>query len=492
MGQDERAQKEKVVVELNNVGNSEYEVDLFNVFSYMGQKKKLVSYLLIISLLVGMLAGCMYSLYEHMSGKGSYVRAMISFQFSGIEQGLDPNGASFDVTTIKSPYVIEQALKNLSISESEIENIRENISIVGVIPKDAVEQITTYEKMAEKDAKNYEKVLEVSYFPSQYVVYLYDDGSYNSKQLTEILNEVIASYKQYFLDTYANSEVLTVTSNLLSGSDYDYGESIDLVKTQIQIMLSYVTEKMDEAPDFRSSKTGLSFDDIVTSLNFVKTVDIARLSSYVQSKSLTKDKSKQIDYYEYMIRETSNQISELQTQEESVQKIISSYEKDPVVIVSGADSTIEYGTKGEYYDQLVENKIKLDQQISEANTSLNEYYLQLNKLNEMTVSALSEDFEYADKLLDGLNSTISSWVKLVEETTEEYYKTARFSNAVSVAVPAQYYADGGIVHIAKNIAIPCAVLLALAALWWFYSGLKMEIVASRRKEIRKETEMEAV
>ena len=121
MGQDERAQKEKVVVELNNVGNGEHELDLFNVFSYMGQKKKLVSYLLIISLLVGMLAGCMYSLYEHMSGKGSYVRAMISFQFSGIEQGLDPNGASFDVTTIKSPYVIEQALKNLSISESEIE-----------------------------------------------------------------------------------------------------------------------------------------------------------------------------------------------------------------------------------------------------------------------------------------------------------------------------------------------------------------------------------
>ncbi len=481
MEQNTRSDNNKVVLQVNQKSNSDSEIDLINVFSFMGKKKKLIAYLLVLAILVGSTLGVLYSGYEHLMGKGSYSRAMITFQFEGIESGLDPNGAAFDVSLIKSPYVIQTALAELGIDESYIEKVRENINIEGVVPEDAVERITVINNMASEDAQYYEKLLDVSYFPSQYIIYLYDDGTFTTKELPQILNGILQSYKQYFLDTYANAEVLTVTSNLLSGDDYDYGESVDLVKTQIDIMTSYISERVTEAPDFRASSTGLSFQDIATALDFVKTVDISRLSSFVESNSLTKDKDRQIEYYEYMIRDKSNVISELQTKLESVTNSIAAYEKDPVVIVSGSDSTVEYGEKNEYYDQLLAQKLNISSQIATQNTGLNEYYLLLSKLQGSEGTNSQSQYDYADSLISKLDVTISSWVDLIEQTTEEYYSTTLYSNAVTVTVPAQYFVDGGIVHIAKNLAIPSACLVVLVLIWWFYNGVKSEIITMRKK-----------
>lgn len=485
MDQDNRSENKKVILQVDKRDSSESEIDLINVFTFMGKRKRLIVLLLCLSILLGVTVGAFYCGFEHLTGKGSYARAMISFQFDGIEQGHDPNGAAFDVNQIKSPYVIEGALANLGIDESYIEKVRENIVIQGVIPKDALERITVINEMAEKDSKYYEQLLDVSYFPSQYVVYLYDDGTFKSEELAQILDGITTNYKKYFLETYANAKVLAVTSNLLSEDDYDYGESINLLKTQIRIMLSYVREKRTEAPDFRASSTGLSFQDIVTALEFVNTVDIGRISAHVQSKSLTRDKSKQIDYYEYVIRDIINSISETQSKLDTVTKAIASYEKDPVIVVSNSDSTLEYGEKNEYYDTLVNQQLSLNNEIASYNTTLNEYYVLLNNLTDSEVSNDQDDFDYADELLSSVNTTMASWVELIEATTEEYYSTTLFSNAVTVVLPAQYFVDGGIVHIIMNMAIPSAAFIVIVLIWWFANAVKEEIRYQRRKEERE-------
>ena len=249
-------------------------------------------------------------------------------------------------------------------------------------------------------------------------------------------------------------------------------------------MLSYVTKLMNDAPDFRSSRTGLSFEDIVTSLKFVQSVDIARLSSYVESQSLTKDKDRQIEYYNYRIREASHKISELKDKVETVTNTTSSYEADPVVVVSSSDTTLEYEEKNEYYDTLVSRKISLNKEIAEANTNLNEFYLLLNTLQEVTTYNSQDEFDYADSLLRRLDTTISSWVELIGETTDEYFSTTLYSNAVKTAIPPQYYIDGGIVHIAKNIMIPVAALILIVLIWWFFNGVQEEIIMMRMKSSR--------
>lgn len=468
---------QKVILEVHkeNTNHKNQYIDLVDVARNMNRHKRLYVYLFVAAIILGGAVGFVKVTIDHYFNHSSYARALISFQYQGIESGLDPNGATFDINKIKSPAVIQKALNNLGISQEYIEDVRENISIEGVIPEDAVERITVINKMAEEDGKYYEQLLDVSYYPSQYVVYFYDDRTFPVGRVDDILDAILESYKEYFFDTYANNEVLTVTAGLLSGDDYDYTESIDLLRTQLRLMKNFAQAKAAEAPDFRASGTGLSFSDISTSIGLIQDADLARLSSYIETNSLTTDKVRQIEYYDYQIEEYTNRLSELQVNLSNVTSAINSYQKDPVIIVSSQDTTQETEQKNEYYDKLIAQKLELSSQISDINTEINRYYTLKNNMQSRTTSATEDEMQYANTLISNLESKISEWIDLIEETTKEYNDTTKFSNAYQVSVPAQYFAGGGIVNIAKTSAKYILIFLVIVVIVWIADGVINEM-----------------
>ena len=71
--------------------------------------------------------------------------------------------------TIKNPSVIQAALKSLDLPLDSLESIRKSITIEGVIPENAIDRITMYKSVYEQGNLNAgEKMLETSYFPTQY------------------------------------------------------------------------------------------------------------------------------------------------------------------------------------------------------------------------------------------------------------------------------------------------------------------------------------
>ena len=469
----------KIYLHMDN-NDDEAQIDLFNIAGHMRKKKKLYKYILLVALCAGVLLGLVMVGVDYSVGQSSYARAVISFQYEGIEEGLDPNGAAFDINKIKSPAVIEDALNSLNITEYSAEEVRENIAIEGVLPEDAVERITVIKEMALEDVSNYEKILDVSYFPSQYIVYFYNELGMSGTQSTQVLNAILESYRTYFLDTYANTEVLTVTSNLIDYKGYDYAEALDMLRTQIEIMMDYVSERREQAPEFRSADTGLSFGDISTALETVNGVDLAKLSSYIESHTLTKDKNRQKEYYEYKIKKYNMEIAECQVQLNNVQSVIDRYQKDPVVIVSSQETTQQIEQTNEYYDELLQQKLNISNRIAELNTDLNETYVLLNAINSSTIKNEQSEFDYADQTMDSIAQTIADWADLTEETTEEYYTTTLFSNAYKIGVPAQYSAAGGLMAIAKKIVIAVAAMIFVVVVVWCMDGLFCEL-----RQIRK-------
>ena len=476
----------KIYLQVENPEDNGQQIDIVNVVSGMKKRKRLYGYLLVFAACVGVCLGLIVAGVQYLLGNSSYARAVISFQYEGIEDGLDPNGAAFDINKIKAPVVIEDALNTLGITDISAEDIRKNIVIEGVIPEDAVERITVIKEMALEDASNYEKILDVSYFPSQYVIYLYKDSFMSGTDTTAILNAILESYRTYFMDTYANTEVLTVTSNLIDYKEYDYAEVIDMLESQMEIMIDYVAERRAQASDFRSSNTGLSFGDIETSLRTVEEIDLSNLVSYVENTTLSKDKVRMKEYYEYKIRKCNMKLSELQVQLTTVQNTIDSYAKDPVVIVSSQESTQELTQTNEYYDKLIEQKLSLNKQIAAMNTELNEAYELLNSLNSSTRKNSQEEYDYADAMLEKVASTLAEWVTLTEDTTEEYYSTTLFSNAYKIAVPAKYQANGGIVQMAKYVIVCAAIMVFLVLVLWCLDGLRAELMAMREKHMLAE------
>ena len=453
----------------------ETQIDLMNIAGHMHRKKRLYWYIMAIAVCAGILLGLAAIGVEYIVGKSTYARAVVNFQYEGIEEGIDPNGAAFDINKIKSPKVIEDALQAMGTTEYDAEKIRESIEIEGVIPEDAVERITVIKEMSLDDVSNYEKILDVSYFPSQYIVYLRKNPGMSGSDAVQILNAILESYRTYFMDTYANTEVLTVTGNLIDYKDYDYAEAMDMLETQMEIMQNYVDERRDQAPEFRSSGTGLSFGAISMALETVSEIDIANLNSYIESHTLTKDVERQREYYEYSIKKYNMDIAECQVELTNIQSVIDKYQKDPLVIVSSQESTQEIEQTNEYYDQLLQQRLDISSKIASLNTKLNEAYTLLNAVNGTIGKNTQDEYDYVDGKMSYLAETVAKWAELTEQTAEEYYATTLFSNAYKIAVPAQYTAAGGIISAAKKIIIPVAVMLFAVFAVWCVDGLFCEI-----------------
>ena len=106
---EESKDSTKIVLQVDNREDEESQIDLLNVAGQMGKRKKLYGYFIAVAVCVGVLAGLLIIGVQYITGKGSYAQAMVSFQYEGIEEGLDPNGAAFDINKIKSPAVITVA-----------------------------------------------------------------------------------------------------------------------------------------------------------------------------------------------------------------------------------------------------------------------------------------------------------------------------------------------------------------------------------------------
>lgn len=467
-----------------NQEEDEETIDLLNVAGRMGKKKKLFGYMLMLAVCIGVVLGAVIVGFKALTGNSSYANAVISFSYDGIDQGQDPNGGALDVTKIKSTPIVSAALENLQMKDVDVEDVRSAMKITGVMPDSVKQEIAVINTVAEDAAEYYTNISDLDYFPSQYVVRLNKIKGLKAEQTSELLNAILSAYRDYFLETYANTDVLSLSTNVINYEDYDYLQAADMLTNQIDLMQNYVDARAEEAGTFRANSTGLSFGDLSNSIETIRTLDLGNFISYVQSRNLTKDAAIRVDYYQYQIEQYNLKLQEVQAQLSNVEKSITDYEKDPVIVMSNQDSVTTTEQKNAYYDELVKQKLELTEQIASINTSLNENYTRLNALADIVNGGSEEEIAHADTLLANLINTINSWGKLVQNTTEEYYNTSRFADAYQVSVPAQYTSTDGLMSVAKTMILCTGVLVLLVVLLWCYDGLKDEIKAQRKKKVK--------
>lgn len=467
-----------------NQEEDEETIDLLNVAGRMGKKKKLFGYMLMLAVCIGVVLGAVIVGFKALTGNSSYANAVISFSYDGIDQGQDPNGGALDVTKIKSTPIVSAALENLQMKDVDVEDVRSAMKITGVMPDSVKQEIAVINTVAEDAAEYYTNISDLDYFPSQYVVCLNKIKGLKAEQTSELLNAILSAYRDYFLETYANTDVLSLSTNVINYEDYDYLQAADMLTNQIDLMQNYVDARAEEAGTFRANSTGLSFGDLSNSIETIRTLDLGNFISYVQSRNLTKDAAIRVDYYQYQIEQYNLKLQEVQAQLSNVEKSITDYEKDPVIVMSNQDSVTTSEQKNAYYDELVKQKLELTEQIASINTSLNENYTRLNALADIVNGGSEEEISHADTLLANLINTINSWGELVQNTTEEYYNTSRFADAYQVSVPAQYTSTGGLMSVAKTMILCTGVLVLLVVLLWCYDGLKDEIKAQRKKKVK--------
>ncbi|QNU66609.1 hypothetical protein EHE19_017440 [Ruminiclostridium herbifermentans] len=440
--------KEKVEIVLSHdkIGNRGIDISLRDIIDILIKAKWITA----ISVIAGILLAFAVGMYmQYMQPYKGSVNMIVTFNFNGIEKGLDPYGNDFDISKVKSPAVLSKVVENLNLSNHGIseDNIRTNFKIIPIIPGNITEKIKS---LQESKAQNIGDGQDYTYYPNTYLFTLYLPRSFSisSYEAREILDEIFKQYKKYFFISYYSGPLLTEEIGPIDYSIYDYPQQIEILQNQITTLKNYLKIKNSEigANGFRSKKYGFTFSDIIESITVLEKVDLQKIGASIDSYNLTKDKEALIKLYEYRIQESELTSKKKNDEANIYANSINKYQKDKNILVIPSSGTmsdinsVEKNQTSKYYDDLIEKYILAETQAKEAVNNADYYRKQINKLNRDTVkiSQKKEAEKEVKSMLDEVRTKFREYIEISSETVQEFYNSELFKRAMTILSPAEY------------------------------------------------------
>lgn len=458
-------------ITINNPKENEEEV-VISLFTIISKIRKYFATWLVSAIVIGALAVGYAVLTTHI--KKAPLEALVSFSYSGIEKGKDPNGRKFDINTIKNPAVIEKALDSLGMDLTELENIRSGIYEKGMIPHDAIDRITTYKSVYENansgNLAAAQEMLDTTYFPTQFIIsFDYNNTEFSTTEAVDVFNEILEQYQNWFYEEYGYNESVGAAVKAIDYADYDYAEALDVLDNSLSTLRKYVkTLANEDNTRFRSAVTGFTFDDLSQAISTLRGVDVDQIYSIISINNVTKDKDQALATYEYRIKALERQQTQYEEQLASVMDSIEQYEKDQVMIINNSDVDIDQTITqaSEQYDRMFRSKLSLTDDLSETKQRIKYYTERMEALQKRTSSS-EADVAKVEEMLVALNEKTNELIESVSLTADDYYKNVTFKNAYNVLVPASNTAADRVGRIVGNAKLPLVALEGLALMFFF-------------------------
>lgn len=426
--------------------------------------------------------------------------SLVSFTYDGIEKGLDPNGNEFNINTLKSPQIIEAALEELNLEPKMLENIRKNISFKGIKPKEAAERITAYKEIYDAGNSNsmsaVENILNTPVFPTQYEVYFdYAPTGLSNTEAASLLNTMLECYSEYFMEAYGYNKSLGSSLATLNYEDYDYAEAVDVFDSTLRKLSDYVTQISDsETARFRSSETGYTFADLKETISTVRTIDLDRISSYVTLNTITKDKETLLTYYMFKVEALERQKAVYNETLASVNASIANYAQNTVMLfgANGSENmNITASKASEEYDRLFDQKQSIQTSLSRTNQEISLFNKRIERLNSSTSVNSSAKKARVEEDLKKLNDQVENLIDLVNNTTDDFYKTVVFSKAYNILVPANSSYGNATKHALNDALIPIVIADAIIFIFYFAVAVILSCVEEYNKAHEEEENKKA-
>ena len=280
----------------------------FQIFRYL---KKILPLIIVICLLA---TG---AVYYKLSASNNYIASeVIHYNDEQAEKGLAPDGGKLDVNEIKSSAVMSKVVDKLGLTGIySVDSLISRIYITPVEDKD---------KVAQKDA-----MLEVGeeyiYKPSTFIVSFAATSDEGEEFARTILDETLDVYFEQFSQKYVNVAPANNTIENLNKNDYDFIEIMEQIDTSIENTVTTLYQRIKQNNYYRSTETGVSFNELVDDFNYLRQVKVSALFSKIYKYQVTKNKSVLIS--DYTTRIDNNNISNAKEESlvEDVVAVIEAY-----------------------------------------------------------------------------------------------------------------------------------------------------------------------
>ena len=399
------------------------EITLKEILEALWKGKWLIAFITVIALVVTGV-GTFLALPASKS-----VVAIIELNYPGIELGLNPDGSQFDISQLKSPYVIEHALKEIDMINIGIkpDEIRRKIDITPIIPNDVAQRAETLIKQGN----------EYTYYPSEYKITYKVNKAFSYNQGISLVETIISKYQEYFYTLYSDIKTIDNTIGNLDYSTYDYPDIVQVMTLQIQGIQEFLDEKTKEDGNFRSSETSYNFADLNRSFDILKTVDTSKLESLVNTNTLTKDRIKLIKDYEYKVKRMELDQAKKNSEAEEARRLMDQFKKEDFVLIpDGSGSELRTENTQSYYNTLAETAINASIEATALQHEIEYYKKEIERLVAVTEAINVHLIEEADQLIESIKTKLVGLIEVTNDTIEDYY-SYKYGKSIRQLAPAE-------------------------------------------------------
>ena len=484
------ADSKKIDLYINNSdADAEQGISILNVFSTLRQRFHIYIWVILLGLIAGLLVPVM--MYEFKDKKEDAI-TVIAMDYEGASEGKAPDGTELDITYLKSSYVVQKALSKVVLSKNvSTAQVQSNLTIKGILTDDTKQMQEILDKLLEEKSSNYGKLLvefTLRYRP-QYIVTLsniFKDGNskfaLSASDTNKLLNAITIAYNEYFVDTYQQKILPSDYIGAIDTQTKDYLDILDDVSDSLKYLERYCDEKAAMYPYFRSA-SGLSFDDLSTTIDTISNTDIDYIYSYIYLNNVSKDPYTQLTNYRYQKREATLQLNEINATIETIQNSIDNYKPDKIVVSSPDGNTVTTVDRtSDYYNALVNSIIAANEEKSAVTQRISILDYRIEKLEG--TPATDEQVAKAETYVNSALVSAKNLYSLVRDSSAELFDSNAYNNKYMHTITTSE--SEGLSSTLKQVGIGVALGGALGLIVWIADAFILEF--RRVKRVNEERE----
>lgn len=247
-----------------------------DIFAALWNRKNIIALFVTVALLL-----CHLYL---LTGQTNTASVYIKFTENNAVNGLATNGTKLDPFELAEPYIVEKALSQIGMAQKNANSIAQRIKVTPVYSSAEQEKYASWIDQF----SNYDNTEEGRATPVYYRI------DFKSKEGVEFarsfISALIQQYRSYYTERYSGfSEIALVPESVAINSDYFY--SVELLHTQIEDNIEYMSNIVSSDVDYRSPKTGYSLSDLIDAYNLLIETKIAPVTQYILDTGVSKDVS---------------------------------------------------------------------------------------------------------------------------------------------------------------------------------------------------------
>lgn len=248
-----------------------------------------------------------------------YAAVTLVFQKYNAEMVINyPEGTEVDTSEIYASNIISEAMDNLGVDKNitSTDAIRANVSVSPVLSQD--EQ--TLKEALLQDGQTYD------YQPTSYLVTYTADVSEGKEFARQMLNEIVNVYLGWYGENYINTTGGANAVSDIYNKEYDYIEMMDLIDDFLDSSMDSISKKISiDGGQFRSYKTGYSFNDLYNEFNYIKYNVASFISADILNDRITKNRDVLLSKYEKRNSDMASANAADLEEIENIKNIINSY-----------------------------------------------------------------------------------------------------------------------------------------------------------------------